>query len=1323
MRLSDVSGGAKPMRLSDVQGEPAPAPKKKSSPFMETATDIGMVYPALEAAAHAITGFVGGFPGYLGGGVGQIINRALGRSDELPSEVGKKVGEAFTYQPKTERGKRLAGKVMSPFTALTAAGESGGHAVTDVTGSPAAGALTEGTIQMAPAFLGGPMARAHEATMPKFTGREAVAPKPGQFAPPGEEAPRAPTTGTSSGVPIRLDKLIAEAESLAGQGAPAWTRTTVKEAAKEGAPPPQQGATPLERSVAGATYDWQVPPPPDVAGAIRDIKAAGPQPGQANLPIGETIRNAAGELDRPPAPEAPAGPETPYVGAFEKPKQDNLPFRRYEPDKEYPARPIVIPRSEVRGGEGFSGGKPRKVYELVQTNTPFERVLANSGREWETKAHQDTAREELVAAVRQMSPEDAARFGKLQGLPPEKLMEAAKQYWANIRTDLNNARLADPESSSVQIEAPDAERALFYGKDEPPGRAATADLSLGPDEIGAPPVEGSKTRVDPPEMRESIIAMKDEIGAAETGGKLLIDETTRDTTPGTGEVMGRTPWVGSRWWFDRPDKLSASEARNAIDKYLRGEKLGKRQQGFIDYTRYEIEDRMNEGKAEPGSDQAALDEFGPGTLGANPMLNTKLLHELADTGIKKSIGWANAIQSASETAKKAIAPIFQYARAVQAAKETAQRDVIGGEARAAEIRADYVKSMDEALRANPRFQTVKPETLKEAAREIERAKREIAAGKMRRWLLDNGYAIRRHADEMPGSEDVFREPTLNIRDLHDATGRPLLLREDIIPLAEQMVGAHDISQQRAYAKSWVGKAESMNHATVSWLMQNPLFHLVTTAGKATAYTVPAAGRSGILNYMKTAGEAINDRAQLADMVQHGMQPFPVRHKMEPTGAEAGAFERGMKAIGFDKPYEAYQWMHRHVLANSVNRIQTAFYQMRLEQLIKQAQGEGKTLTPEMVDTFKTTAAQESNPIGGNLPKEEMNQTLYRGLGLTLFSRGLQASTTRMLTRTVENNEIVRSIAKKNGFTDAEAKLITDRNRHFLMAGLALDYAVMQTVANALNYATTSLYDEPDKDGKPGGHFVWDNPGATNASRVFPNSIFLKPKTDDAGNPTGEGIYISNPIRTVRDIIEYAMIPFQVGGGGKPQVLFNKFSPLANLGKTAMTGADWAGRPLSGPTDVAAEVGSMAMPAPLGDVPRYAAEAARSGNQSFLTEGIKRAFDPETAIPTLLGMQPRVSSKDPTTTQEAADQSNDEKKLWARVSRVKQLSKRIDPEVREKQIEAVLEDARKLHMSGSKISEIARVMRNQGVSKAQRSAQGRAQARKADEAPQLDAPPL
>ena len=240
--------------------------------------------------------------------------------------------------------------------------------------------------------------------------------------------------------------------------------------------------------------------------------------------------------------------------------------------------------------------------------------------------------------------------------------------------------------------------------------------------------------------------------------------------------------------------------------------------------------------------------------------------------------------------------------------------------------------------------------------------------------------------------------------------------------------------------------------------------------------------------------------------------------------------------------------------------------------------------------------------------------------------------------------------------------------------------------------------------------------------AFPNSIFLYRKSPEEGEEQGDPVYINNPIRTVRDIIEYSMVPFQIAGGKKPEVLHNKLSPTMNFVSGKMSGQDWAGRPLGNAGDVAADTAAMAMPAPAGDMPRYALEAWRSGEGTYLTEGIKRMFDPETAIPTLLGLQPHVASKDPTITQEAMQQSSEEKELWARVSRVKQLSKRLPEEVRERQIEDVLNEARALGMQASKIREIGRVMRNQGISRAQQGAAARYQGRQEPKENQLEAPP-
>jgi hypothetical protein len=174
-----------------------------------------------------------------------------------------------------------------------------------------------------------------------------------------------------------------------------------------------------------------------------------------------------------------------------------------------------------------------------------------------------------------------------------------------------------------------------------------------------------------------------------------------------------------------------------------------------------------------------------------------------------------------------------------------------------------------------------------------------------------------------------------------------------------------------------------------------------------------------------------------------------------------------------------------------------------------------------------------------------------------------------------------------------------------------------------------------------------------------------------------------------------------------------------LVKEKLQGTDWAGRPLGGTEDVLAETLAMGMPAPFGDLPRYAAQAHRADNPSFLAEGIMKMLEPQNAIPVLAGLQPHVSSKDPTTSQEALAQSKDVKKIWADAERVKNLSKNMSPPTRDKQIEYVLSQAHKIQMSPRELTGLSRYLHNQEISRGQRAA---ARAYEQREQNQLNAPP-
>ncbi len=125
----------------------------------QTVADMATLYAPIETALNVTSGMLLGFPAYLGGGVGTLIARGLGLSEDDPKEIAKKFSEAVTFQPITQAGKRLTETALLPLTALMEGSEAAGKKVTDVTGSPVAGALTEATIQMLPAPVIGSLGR------------------------------------------------------------------------------------------------------------------------------------------------------------------------------------------------------------------------------------------------------------------------------------------------------------------------------------------------------------------------------------------------------------------------------------------------------------------------------------------------------------------------------------------------------------------------------------------------------------------------------------------------------------------------------------------------------------------------------------------------------------------------------------------------------------------------------------------------------------------------------------------------------------------------------------------------------------------------------------------------------------------------------------------------------------------------------------------------------------------------------------------------------------------------------------------------------------
>lgn len=113
----------------------------------------------LEAGTALTTGALAGTAGLGAGIAGMVLPGPSGQGQDYMSRVQ----QAGTYQPQTPAGQRLTDIATYPFQKLGEASESAGKAVTDATGSPVLGAVTQSTVQAAPMLAGKALSAAHPA--------------------------------------------------------------------------------------------------------------------------------------------------------------------------------------------------------------------------------------------------------------------------------------------------------------------------------------------------------------------------------------------------------------------------------------------------------------------------------------------------------------------------------------------------------------------------------------------------------------------------------------------------------------------------------------------------------------------------------------------------------------------------------------------------------------------------------------------------------------------------------------------------------------------------------------------------------------------------------------------------------------------------------------------------------------------------------------------------------------------------------------------------------------------------------------------------------
>lgn len=125
----------------------------KTKAIVKKAADTNPVLASAETGTKFLTGAVAAPVAGLAG-IATGATNALGLTNTPAADVVENVQSGLTYQPRTEGGKEISGAIEYPFQKLGEGADAAGRKVTDVTGSPAAGAAVNTAIQAAPALLG-----------------------------------------------------------------------------------------------------------------------------------------------------------------------------------------------------------------------------------------------------------------------------------------------------------------------------------------------------------------------------------------------------------------------------------------------------------------------------------------------------------------------------------------------------------------------------------------------------------------------------------------------------------------------------------------------------------------------------------------------------------------------------------------------------------------------------------------------------------------------------------------------------------------------------------------------------------------------------------------------------------------------------------------------------------------------------------------------------------------------------------------------------------------------------------------------------------------
>lgn len=680
--------------------------------------------------------------------------------------------------------------------------------------------------------------------------------------------------------------------------------------------------------------------------------------------------------------------------------------------------------------------------------------------------------------------------------------------------------------------------------------------------------------------------------------------------------------------------------------------------------------------------------YEPGTFGANPFANPAIIKQawkdaasVAGQLTRPMRQFFDSVQTTPNSALRAVNVGWNYAREIAAAKEMGRRDVQALQRRTVttqDLQQDFYRAVSDARSVDPNYQPRPFTTPQEMINATEHARRDAAKWRLQQALLNLGYAS-------PNKVAGFEQLTANIGDLRTRSGKPLYIRKDAHSVIDQLVGAHDLAMQMQYNESFWGKLEAVTHGTTSMIMWNPGFHAFTVSTRAAPFAMLKVKNNLVTNMIEGEGK-FRDRDFMYDAMKKGLQPMASRESPEAIGSNMGLVEKWMRKTGVTgKAYDVYQVMHNKVMVDTVNRIQMGVYLMKTKDFMQQGMARAEA---------EQAAARFANTIAGNLPKEDMGRIWHHVLGDAMFSRSYTSTVTRNVTRALVKDRVLMAQLKAKGMGQADIDKAVGKYSSALAVGLLMDYAAMQVMGNVLNYFTTAMQGEPDRYGNKRGHFSWDNTPRdrpigskpTSADYLMPDRIFLG--RDDKDKP----VYISNPLRTTRDMIKFLAQPAQLAQSKRLEWLSNKVHPNVNLAIESLTGRDIR---TGNEIDENAGIRYLERTLPLLPI-KTAHEAIEVGSLDYFTNAMQAPIrDLVSTGATMAGLQPHTERGDPTTAM-AGKQREAEQEMWAEVRKIGQTYDRLGPEARTKVEDRLVKLAEKKNIDPRKLKEMMQYLGREGA---------------------------